>query len=664
MLQIVALASCLAVSAVAAELPVKKVVLYKHGVGYFERAGELGPGESAQLDFKAGEMNDVLKSLTLQSSGGDRVAALRYDASEPTAARLAKFPIRLDAQQPLVHLLDQLKGETLEMKHTAGDVSGIILGARVVPATEQQPQSEEVNLLLDSGQIVSRSIGGAMIRFPDPELQLQLQDYLRVLAGARSQEKRSVYIDSTDSGRRTIRANYMIPAPVWKSSYRLIMSANGEPMLEGWAIVDNTTGDDWTNVQLALVSGRPISFVSQLYEPKNVQRPVAELPEDQAQRPRIHAGALAAPAPPPPLPKQTLNKRMGARELRSGVVGGVLSDEMREDIARPSEIAVDTAARELGELFEYSFSKPVTVRKNESAMLPFLQQEIAARKLLIYSMGGSAHPMNAAELTNSTGKTLDGGPITVFEAGAYAGEALMETLKSDDKRLISYGVDLGTRITTKFDSERQRIREAHFRRGILTTRSSIKETRTYTIRNVDGKAKTLVIEHPARSAYKLIGREPDEKTANAYRFEVALAAGATEQFPVVEERLLTNTMAVANLTPDVLLSFVENKEISEAARSRLKEILDAKREIAGVDAQIRNTENERRLLAEDQDRLRKNIGSLNRVSGQQGQVETYASQLAERETRMAALRDRLSELNRKKTELEAALAKLIETMEF
>src|SRR4029077_15797738 len=209
-------------------------------------------------------------------------------------------------------------------------------------------------------------------------------------------------------------------------------------------------------------------------------------------------------------------------------------------------------------LFEYQIPTPVTVRKSESAMLPFLQQKIGARKLLVYSGQGSEHPTNAAELTNATGKTLDGGPITVFDGGAYGGEALMETLKTGDKRLISYAVDLGTRITTQFDSKGELVREIHFRRGILTARTAAVQTKTYTIRNVDQKAKTLIIEHSARPGYQLLERKPAETTASAYRFEVKLAPGATEKFPVTEERVFDSSYGISSLTPDVLITYVQN----------------------------------------------------------------------------------------------------------
>ena len=238
-------------------------------------------------------------------------------------------------------------------------------------------------------------------------------------------------------------------------------------------------------------------------------------------------------------------------------------------------MAVNVASGDLGELFEYRFSSPVTVKKDESAMLPFLQQPIGARKLLIYSENYGEHPMNAAELTNSTGKTLDGGPITVFDAASYAGEALMTTLKTGDKRLISYAVDLGTRVTTQFDSSRELVREIHVNRGMLTARLALDETKTYTIRNVDQKAKTLIIEHPERPGYKLIAQKPAETTANAYRFEVKLGADATEKFPVAEERVYDTTTSVSSLTPDVLLTYIQNKAMSEAARRQLQQIVDS-----------------------------------------------------------------------------------------
>src|SRR5580692_3937164 len=295
----VALTLC-AILAPAAELPVRTVVLYKHGVGYFERAGTLGPGESARLDFKAGEMNDVLKSLTITDRGG-KVTGLRYDSSIPLDKKLSEFPFRINNGEPLSAVIDQLKGARIEMEFGAQKVAGAIVSARLIAAEKDRPDREQLTLLMDSGELRNVDLAAATaIRFEDQKLQLQLKDYLAAVTGARSKDKRSVYIDSTDSKSREVRAEYIIPMPAWKSSYRLLFDEKAaQPTLEGWAIVDNTTGEDWTNVRLSLVSGKPISFISQLYAPKYVTRLGAELAEDKPVAPTVYSGALNG-APPPP----------------------------------------------------------------------------------------------------------------------------------------------------------------------------------------------------------------------------------------------------------------------------------------------------------------------------------------------------------------------------
>jgi hypothetical protein len=669
----------LAFAVAAADLPVREVVLFKHGVGYFARSGHLGAGESARLDFKAEEMNDVLKSLTIEEKGGGKISGLRYDSSDPLSKKLEDFPFSIGSDQRLSAILDQFKGARVELKFGSETVTGEIVGARRLSGGANQPEHEQATLLLDSGDIRNVDLGAvSSLRFSDPKLQLQFKDYLAALAQSRSKDKRSVYIDSTDSGAREIVASYMIPSPVWKSSYRLIFGDSAQPTLEGWAIIDNTTGDDWTNVRLSLVSGRPISFISQLYEPRYILRPTAELPEEMAIAPVVDTGALDDGKKEASLPSNgrafaslarlKAPKAMAAPQgAVGGIIGGAGGGMMSQTVsaeAAPSTIAQTASAQELGELFEYRISTPVTIRKSESAMLPFLQDKITARKLLIYSDASSAHPLNAAEITNSTGKTLDGGPITVFDAGSYGGEALMETVKTSDKRLLSYAVDLGTRITTQFDSKGEVVREIHVNRGVLTAKTAAVEIQTYTIHNVDQKAKTLVIEHPARPGYALLERKPTEKTASAYRFEVKLAAAATEKFPVTEERVYNNTLVVSDLTPDVLAMYIQNKNLTDAGRKQLADILARKREIAANDAESHRVTEQINTIVRDQERIRQNINSLNHVSGQQDQVQKYAKELADQEVQLAALRDRQSDLDRKKTALQSDLNSLIEKMDF
>ena len=253
----------------AADLPIREVILYKHGVGFFERAGKLEAGDTARIDFKADDMNDVLKSLTITDRDGGKISGVRYDASEPLEERLKNFPFAVGTGSTLAVFLDQMKGARVEMKLGNETVAGVIVSARLLK--EKESDRETVTLLTDTGEMRTFDLAAASsVKFTDAKLQGLLKDYLSVLNQARSKDRRSVYIDSIGAAARDLIASYMTPSPVWKSSYRLLFAPEGEPTLEGWAIVDNTSGDDWTNVRLSVVSGRPISFITQLYAPKYV----------------------------------------------------------------------------------------------------------------------------------------------------------------------------------------------------------------------------------------------------------------------------------------------------------------------------------------------------------------------------------------------------------
>ena len=427
-------------------------------------------------------------------------------------------------------------------------------------------------------------------------------------------------------------------------------------MLEGWAIVDNTTGEDWTKVQLSLVSGRPISFISQLYAPRYVTRPTAELADDSRGAAggacgRVRGAGTKAAAGRRPAAASAADGPLKARAPAAGAAATMAADASGCDASAslPAPSRPTAAGRELGELFEYRIAQPVTIRKNESAMLPFLQQTIDARKLLIYSDHSSQHPTNAAELTNSTGKTLDGGPITVYDArrlrrrSADGNAQGRRQAAHQLRRRSGHAHHRGLRQQGSQSSARSTPAAAS-----LTTKFAAEETRTYTIRNVDQKAKTLIIEHPLRPGYTLLNQKPTEKTATAYRFEVTLAAGATQEFAVTEERVYDQSIAVTNLTPDVLVSYLQNRTLSDAGRRQLQRIADQKRQIAENDRALQDVDAQMRDLTADEDRIRRNIQSLNNVSGQQQQVQTYARQLDTQEQQLAALRDRQAELQKKK----------------
>ena len=649
----------------AVDVPVRRIVIYKHGVAFFERSGSVPAGEEARLEFKTAEMNDVLKSFTVSDTAGNRLSGVRYDANEPINQQLAKFPFRIGESQSVTVFLDNIKGAELELKRADQKVQGTIMSARVVQAATP---FEQLTLLLPSGEIQSFDLSGVTsFRLVDPSLQDQLKRYLTALARSKTNNKRSLYLDFSGKAAKDLNVSYVAPAAIWKSSYRLALKGDSS-QLEGWAIVDNTTDEDWTSVNLSVVSGRPISFVSLLDTPHFGNRQIAELPEDRAAGPVVYGGALEA-------------KQFVANQLAFGAGSGSGSGG---GVYRPSPAAsmnavqvADSAKAEsftgstvqgatgetIGELFEYDFATPVTIRKNESAMLPFLQARVHARKLLIYNNTASDHPVNAVEVSNETGKTLDGGPVTVYDEGAYAGEALFETVKTGDKRLLGYAIDYGTRISTAFNSSTQALQRVHIDNGNLNLEYSTRETTVYTIRNVDSKPKSLLIEESAQEDQKLLTPKPSERTTHANRFEIRLAANDTHELKVEHERNSVNVTEISSAAPDFLFELT-NAEIGETARRQLREIANLKQKIVDAQAEAAALKERLQMLTSNQSRLRQNIDSLNRVKGEEQQVREYSSQLAANEVELSKLAAQTTDVEARRSAFEKTLRDSIAKLQF
>ena len=664
----------------AAELPVTRVVLYKNGLALFERSGDAKPGEPLRLDFKKSEMNDVLKTLVLDSTAGT-ITNLRYQLDEELDRRLAEIGLTIEEKAPLVTILDGLRGARIALTTTAGTVQGSIVSGRLSQHA-QQAQKQELTVLTGAGElriIDLDSVSG--IKLTDERLQKRFTDALAAYEQAQSQERKSMWIE-TAGKPGALLARYLVPAPVWKSSYRLAFDAKGEATLEGWAIVENTSGGDWDKVQLTVVSGRPISFVNALYEPKYIERQQLELAEQESVRPMEMAGrrvdAAKAMAPPPPqmVPSAGLamNGQMGASvksdmfmrieptPLRAG--GGVGGGVFRQNSPAYSRIAVDAASQEIGELFEYRFSQPASVKAGQSLLVPFVQQKITARQVYLWDASQGARPQRAVDLKNSTGKTLDGGPVTVYTTDGYAGETLMNTFKAGDKRFMSFAVDMGAKVDSRYGSSAEVVQSVTASQGIVMTRTTMEQTTTYTVTNVDAKEKTLLISHPAQAGVELLSPKPEEKTGDHYLFTVTVPSAGEAKLAVVERRPMGSSFRISDWGADQIFAYMSGRKLSPEARKKLETIAAKKREVSAAADAVRVIEGKINAAETDEERLRKNLGSLSGVAGQQDQVQRYAGDLAKRETEIRDLQTSLEAARGKQAALDIELAALVEKLNF
>ncbi len=638
----------------------RRVVLYKNGVGYFEHLGRVHSSQDVHVDFTSAQLNDVLKSLTVLDLSGGKITGVGYNSEAPLARRLATLRLALGEKPTTAEFLSALRGARLEVRGGNNPaMTGKLLSVerKTQNGSNWTVETDEISLITDGGEIRSVDINPiTSVRIAEKDLQVEVGKYLGLIASSRDQDVRRMTISTTGAGERNLYVSYISEVPIWKTTYRIVLPSKPEkkPLLQGWAIVDNTIGEDWNEVELSLVAGAPHSFIQELSQPYYGRRPVVPLPESVQLTPQTHAATLEA------MPRLVSPHVMGgvpggvAGGSMGGVIGGVIGG-MGGAPPPPKPSSVDEAeveeAREesepvaegntIGDLFEYKLKERVTIRKNQSALVPILQTDIAAERVSLWSESlGVARPLRALWVNNASSLTLDGGSFSVLDSNTFAGEGLVEAIKPGERRLLSYATDLGLLVDTKQDSGHERVTRVRIYRGTMTTTREEREKKTYIVRNEDTTPRTLVIEHPARPEWKLAedGPKPEEKASGLYRFRLSVEPKKTERLVVNEAKPLYTQYAVNGATDDQIELFLRQKSINSDIAKALRAIVAQKNVVADFDEKIRAQQKVIDQIFTDQGRLRENMKALKGSAEEKTLLQRYTKQLDEEETELGTLR--------------------------
>src|SRR6202790_5023141 len=549
-----------------AKLPVRRVVLYKNGVGYFEHLGRVRGSQDVHIDFTSAQLNDVLKSLTVLDLAGGRITGVDYNSEAPLARRLATLRLALGERPSVSEFLGALRVARLEVRGATGSaLTGRLLSVerKTRSATNWTVETDEISLITDSGEVHSVDLNPTTsVRIAEKDLQVEVGRYLNLIASSRDQDVRRMTISTTGNGERNLYVSYISEVPIWKTTYRIVLPTKAEkkPLLQGWAIVDNTVGEDWNDVELSLVAGAPHSFIQQLSEPYYGRRPVVPLPESVQLSPQTHAATLVGGngrlvgSVTDPTGAAVAGARVRLLDENNGIVGQTTTDSnglysfsslaignYRAEVQSPGfqknvitqvkvspgenqlnsqmrvgsvsqtvEVTASTASLEtsasevasrgklqvanrarlgigagtggaarggavdgaqmlslaalspgvveeslaamnsaasgqgLGDLFEYKLKDKVTLKKNQSALVPIAQTDIEAEKVSLWSgTTGSGRPLRGLWLRNTSPLTFDGGSFSVLENEVFAGEGLTDPIKPGERRLLSSAPDLG-----------------------------------------------------------------------------------------------------------------------------------------------------------------------------------------------------------------------------
>jgi hypothetical protein len=669
-------------------LPVRAVTLFSSGVSYTLREGEVSGDATVPLTFRTSQINDILKSLILLDEKGTVQPAV-YGAKDPIGRTLQSFAV--DVTQPLsrAELLNRLRGARVAVETSGREtLQGQIVGVetRTIPAPNASTATVEILTVLGDAGLQSVKLDEVKsIRLLDSRLDREFREALSLLASGADDKRRPVTLRFSGDGKRRVRVGYVSEAPLWKISYRLLVGgtkAQGaaptdeKPYLQGWALVENTTDDDWNGVQLSLVSGRPVSFIQDLYQPLYLPRPV--VPPDVVASPYPQVAEGAIEEKDKNAPASSLVLRSSAKALASesapaapaaagglgGGFGGAAADSsamLYANVARNS-VAAQASGEKAGELFRYNITTPVTLPRQQAAMIPVIAQDVDGTKVSLYNADtGPRFPLNAFRLKNNTTLHLKGGPVTVFDDGVYAGDARMEDIPPGDARLVTYAVDLAV------EGERQNAGYSNpetslsIRRGVfIITRRERTETE-YTLKNKDNKPRTVLVEHPFNAEYKLLQPESfAERTGDRYRFEVNVPPGESQKLKVVLERPLSESVGLVDADVNMLQVYVGRGEVPEKIKAALREVLQRRHRVQDLRSQAAVNDAAIGDIEKDQDRIRKNMAALDKGATL---YQRYVKQLDEQETRIQSLRSEANRLRAAAADADKDLRAYLDTLE-
>lgn len=645
----------------ATNIPLKRVVMFSSGVAFYERNGEVEGNATVDLRFNTRDVNDLLKSMVLQDEGGGKISTVSYGSKDPITRTLRTFTIDLTHEPTLADLLGQIRGEKIDLD--SPKMSGIIIGIekRKKPAgMNETVEVEYLNLLTDEGLRSVPLEGVGKIKLDNPKLDADLRQALLVLAMGKSVDKKSVTLNFSGAGKRPVKVGYIQESPIWKTSYRLVLGEDAKPLLQGWAIVENTTEEDWDDVNLTLVSGRPISFVMDLYQPMYIDRPVVQQELYASLRPRTYdqdlgeaenefrkAAIAGKPASAPPAKKEMeqLAKRMqdGLQRNRAdekAASNGRYLAEGKERGFDPGALESVAQASNVGELFQYRIATPVKLGRQKSAMLPIVNDSVEGEKVSIYNPAVHAkHPLNGLRLKNTTDLHLMQGPITVFDDGAYAGDAQIQDLPPKSERLVSYAMDLDTEVAPTSTGDPEQLLAVKIARGTMQITRKYGRTHSYVIKNSGKKAKKVLVEYPLDTQWTLLEpKDPGEKTRDLFRFAVDAEPGKPASLTIKEQRTADEYQALSNLDNGTIQFYISAKVVSDKIKTALAEVI--KRKVAHGQLIAKRAELERQvqIIFEEQNRIRQNMAQLPKDSDL---FRRYVTKFNEQEDKIDQLREQI-----------------------
>ncbi len=675
---------CAFASGVAAqELKLKRVMLSTGGVAYYEHEAVVEGDAELSLNLRLDQIDDVLKSLVVYDGVG-RVGAIRLPGRDALRQIFRDLPFEPGDLTSPVALLNAQRGAEL-VAAGARELRGRLIGvqAETVALPNQQGTITRHRVSLMTGAGIQQFVleEADSVRFFDDAIQGQLDTALAAVAAHRVRDRRTLRVEVKGDGRRAVRVGYVVAAPLWKSSYRMILDEAGDTgRLQGWAVVENMSGHDWDDVELTLLSGNPVTFRQALYTAYYVHRP--EVPVEVLGRvlPRPDSGAVSLEGDFRGR-AQLRRQRMEESELadmdmlerravmsKSAIVAGVASELMAAEPMAPMAAPAMAAARaDAATQVVFRLTEPVSVASGQSVVVPIVDVAVPASRVALYQQITHAlHPLASVRLVNDTGTGLPPGVLTLYERGAdgavaYVGDARLSSLPAGEERLLGFALDQKTRVDREVHSTRSIVKGA-ISRGTFRLTVRQRQTTEYRLKGPAGEARELLIEHPRLAGWDL--EEPDPKAATLteshYRLPVSLKAGEEKLLQVVLGRPVVERHGLVDMTRDQFRVYAASQELAPELRRAFRRLAELRAEVERFRLVMAELQQRRDKIFQDQERIRRNLNSVPR----DGDLHRrYVDKLTDQEDFLDRLMGDVEDTQQALNGAEAKLAQTIQNMD-
>jgi hypothetical protein len=637
-------------------LPIRRATFYKHGLGFFERRGQV-TGDQLRLEFPRSAMDDILKSLVVLDSLG-QVLGLEFETPPDRNAEVHRERLELSDHASLTDTLTALRGRTVRLSTSEQTLEGILIGVDL----EQKNRLERA--LVSLYQPDARRV----VRLPLERLEsfeilddVAAGDLEFALASARRDEDRASALLRLSEGAHELSVSYIAPAPAWRVSYRVIAEepAGGEEgardiYLQGWGLFDNTLEEDLDGVELSLMAGMPVSFRYALFAPNTPQRPLIEDEERTVNAPIEYAGMVAG-APP-----EMDGMMLGEVSFMPGRAGRTAY--LRDWVGDSPKPAATGEAR--GALFSYKVAHPVSVARGQSGMVPLLSSALKGRRELLYNHAKHAgNPVVSLRFGNTSGLTLERGPVTVLESDEYAGEAVLDFTPAGAEIILAFAVELGVAGEQVVTYQTQ-VNGLSIQGGYLLVEEYRVRCTNYEFTSRLDAAATLTLEHDRASGHELFGvAAPTEQTILAARWNLNLAARSSTAFVVNERALRQRHEQLRGLSFEALQKYLADKVLDAQTYAALKGVRELYAEVEAADAALKKLDKEREKLFKRQTQIQGNLSPLGQ-NGDEGKLRSrLVRELDASEDRLREIETEAGELHVLKAQKEVSAAGAITALE-